>query len=90
MEWKIFASTFLAIFMAEFADKSQLVGMTLSAESGKPVPVFFASVLAYACVTVLTVTLGAGLSKILSPDLLRLIGGGVFIVLGILIVSGKF
>lgn len=39
MDWKIFLATFSAIFLAELADKTQLVGIGMSAKSGKPLTV---------------------------------------------------
>lgn len=38
MDWKVFFVTFGTIFLAELADKTQLVGIGMSAKSGKPRP----------------------------------------------------
>ncbi len=40
MEWKLIASTFGVIFLAELGDKTQLAAMSLSASSQKPLSVF--------------------------------------------------
>ena len=45
MDWKIFLVTFGSIFLAELADKTQLVGITISAKSGRPLTVWAASAL---------------------------------------------
>jgi len=37
MNWKIFITTFTSIFFAEIADKTQLVGLGISAKSNKPI-----------------------------------------------------
>jgi len=39
MDWKVFLATFTAVFMAELADKTQFVGIGMSAKSGKPLDV---------------------------------------------------
>jgi putative Ca2+/H+ antiporter (TMEM165/GDT1 family) len=36
MDWKVFFVTFGAVFLAELADKTQLVGVGMSAKTGKP------------------------------------------------------
>lgn len=51
MDWKLFATTFGAIFLAEFADKTQLATLAFSAGSKKPWVVFAAASLALVLVT---------------------------------------
>jgi putative Ca2+/H+ antiporter (TMEM165/GDT1 family) len=89
MDWKIFAATFGAIFLAELADKTQLVGMTMSAKSGKPFTVFIASVCAYALITLISVCIGVLLNKYLKPEIIKYIAGACFVIIGILMISGK-
>ncbi|MFH1888713.1 MAG: TMEM165/GDT1 family protein [Candidatus Omnitrophota bacterium] len=89
MEWKIFMATFTAVFFAELADKTQLVGISMSAKSGRPLSVWAGSVLAYAAVTILSVILGAVLAKYLKPELIRYAGASLFIVMGILMLLGR-
>ena len=71
------------------ADKTQLVGMTMSAKSGKPLAVFTASVLAYALITIISVFVGILLNKYMKPELIKYLAGISFLVIGILIISGK-
>jgi len=85
MDWKIFIATFGAVFFAELADKTQLVGISMAAKSGKPVSVWLGSVCAYIIVTVISVFLGAAMAKYIRPELIRYIGGSLFIVIGTLI-----
>ena len=89
MDWKIFLATFSAVFLAELADKTQLVGLNLAAKSGKPFPVYCGSVAAYAVVTLLTVVVGTVLGKYLRPEIVRYVGAVLFIGLGILMLAGK-
>lgn len=63
MSFKIFVATFWAIFLAELADKTQLVGMSMSAKTGKPVTVWLGSVSAYIIITALSVLIGSALSS---------------------------
>jgi putative Ca2+/H+ antiporter (TMEM165/GDT1 family) len=89
MDWKIFLATFSAIFFAELADKTQLVGIGMSAKSGKPLSVWTGSVCAYIIVTALSVLIGATLGKYLKPELIRYAGASLFVVIGILMFAGK-
>ena len=67
MDWKIFCATFGAIFLAELADKTQLVGIGMSARSVKPLAVWLGSVSAYIIITAISVSnFGVGTSTFFS------------------------
>ena len=89
MDWKIFFATFSAIFLAELADKTQLVGIGMSAKSGKPLTVWLGSVSAYIVVTALSVLIGAMLGKYIKPELIRYAGASIFVMIGVLMFLGK-
>lgn len=89
MDWKIFLATFTAVFLAELADKTQLVGISISAKSGRPLTVWLGSVLAYMLVTVASVLIGAALSKYIKPEFIRYAGGSLFIGIGLLMLWGR-
>jgi Ca2+/H+ antiporter, TMEM165/GDT1 family len=89
MDWKVFFATFGAIFFAELADKTQLVGIGMSAKSGKPFAVLFGSVAAYIVVTAISVIIGVVLSKYIKPELIRYTGASLFVIIGILMFLGK-
>jgi putative Ca2+/H+ antiporter (TMEM165/GDT1 family) len=89
MDWKIFLATFSAIFLAELADKTQLVGITMSAESGRPLSVFFGSVCGYMIVTAISVFLGTALSRYIDQNLIRYAGASAFLIIGALMFLGK-
>jgi putative Ca2+/H+ antiporter (TMEM165/GDT1 family) len=89
MDWKIFLATFTAVFLAELADKTQLVGISMAAKSGKPAGVWLGSVAAYMLVTAISVLAGAALGKWLRPEVIRYVGASLFVVIGILILCGK-
>jgi len=84
MDWKVFVATFGAVFFAELADKTQLVGIGMAAKTGKPASVWLGSVSAYIIVTVISVFLGAVMAKFIKPELIRYIGASLFIIIGFL------
>ena len=84
MDWKVFFATFGAVFFAELADKTQLVGIGMAAKSGKPFSVWLGSVSAYVIVTVISVFLGVMFAKFIKPELMRYLGASLFIVIGLL------
>ena len=89
MDWKVIVATFTAVFFAELADKTQLVGIGMASKSGKPVSVWVGSVAAYMIVTVISVALGAVAGKFLKPEIIRYGAATLFIVLGVLMFWGK-
>lgn len=90
MDWKIFFGTFLTIFLAELGDKTQLGVIFLSSQTQKPVAVFLGAVVALAVVTLFGVALGTVITKVIPMTVMKDIAGGVFILLGILILLGRF
>ena len=89
MDWRVLISTFGLLFLAELGDKTQLSVISMSAKSGKPWPVFLGAVGALAIVTLLGVLLGGAITRTIPPHYLRYGAGGLFLVLGLLILSGK-
>lgn len=89
MDLKVVFSAFVAVFAAEMADKTQMVGLGLSSKTGRPGSVFVGSVAAYALITAISVLLGAWLGKALKPEYLRYGGGALFVLMGLLMWAGK-
>lgn len=89
MDFKIILSTFAAVFVAELADKTQLVGIGMASKTLNPVSVFIGSVSAYLVITALSVFLGAALGNYLKPDVLRVGGAVLFITIGVLMFLNK-
>lgn len=89
MDIKVFLATFSAIFFAELADKTQLVGITMSAKTGKPLAVFLGSIAGYALVTLISVLIGATLAKYIKPEFIRYAGASAFMVIGFLMFLNK-
>ena len=89
MDWKIFLATLSAIFFAELADKTQIVSLTMSGKTGKPLSVFWGSLAGYALVTLISVILGTLLAKYIKPDIIRYVGATTFVVIGTLMFFNK-
>lgn len=89
MDWKIFSATFFAIFFAELADKTQLVGITMSAKTGKPIMVLLGSLAGYFLVTLISIIIGATLGKYIKPEYIKIAGAVIFIILGTLMLMDK-
>jgi putative Ca2+/H+ antiporter (TMEM165/GDT1 family) len=87
VDWKLFGTTFVAIFLAEMGDKTQLA--TLSAASaGSRWVVFSAAALALVCTTLVAVVAGEGLTRVIPPVWIKRAAGALFIVLGVLYIWG--
>ena len=74
--WKVFASTYVTIFLAEIGDKTQVTTLLMSAESHKPWMVFAGAGTALVCTSLLGVLLGRWLATRLKPRTLEL-GAGI-------------
>jgi putative Ca2+/H+ antiporter (TMEM165/GDT1 family) len=83
MDWKLIASTFGAIFLAELGDKTQLAAVTLAASTRRPVAVFVGASLALVAVSAVGVAVGAGLAEVLPLALIRKVSAAAFILIGI-------
>ena len=91
MDWRVMLTTFGVIFLAEMGDKTQLAAMTMAAQKKSPWAVFIAASLA------LTAGVGdwrRGRAAVLG-SYLPLNGSSAlrrlrFIVIGVLILAGKF
>lgn len=87
MDWKLFASTFAAIFIAELGDKTQLATLTLSASGQSRWTVFLGSALALVATSALASLAGEGIARVISPLWLRRIAGVAFLVMGALFLA---
>lgn len=88
MDWKIFVSTFTAIFIAEMGDKTQLAALSLAAGAKSRWSVFIGSALALVATSAIAVLAGEAVSRVVSPLWIKRAAGVVFIVLGIVYLFG--
>jgi putative Ca2+/H+ antiporter (TMEM165/GDT1 family) len=85
MEWKLFLTVFGAIFIAEMADKTQLVTLLFAADKEvSKLTVFIGSALALVLASGIGVLAGALLSQVVNPKMMSMIAGAGFIVIGII------
>jgi len=90
MDLRVLITTFGIIFLAEMGDKTQLAAMTMSAQTKKPWAVFLGASLALAAVSALGVIVGATLGNYVPLEWVKRIAAVAFIVIGVLMLMGKF
>jgi Ca2+/H+ antiporter, TMEM165/GDT1 family len=89
MDWKVFGTAFLTLFLAELGDKTQLAVITMSAKAESKVAVFAGASLALILVTLLGVLFGSLLTQFIPVEWLQRIVAVAFIVIGVLMLFGK-
>jgi putative Ca2+/H+ antiporter (TMEM165/GDT1 family) len=89
MDWKIFGTAFLTLFLAELGDKTQLAVITMTASTDSKIAVFLGAAAALVVVTLLGVLLGGILSEYVPTEWLQRIVACGFIVIGVLMLFGK-
>ena len=83
IDWKLFTSTFIAIFLAELGDKTQLATLSLSAGGASRWVIFFAASLALVATSAVAVLAGDVVAKLISPVWLQRAAAVMFVVLGV-------
>jgi len=89
LDWKIAATTFGLLFLAELGDKTQLAVINMTCKHQKPLAIFLGATAALATVTLIGVLGGEAITRVVPAQLLGKISAILFIVLGILMLSGK-
>lgn len=89
MDWKIFASAFITLFLAELGDKTQLAVITMTAKSESKLSVFLGASLALITVTALGILFGSILTQYVPTEWLQRIVASAFIIIGVLMLFGK-
>jgi putative Ca2+/H+ antiporter (TMEM165/GDT1 family) len=83
-------TTFGIIFLAEMGDKTQLAAMTMAADSKKPWAVFIGASLALVAVSALGVLVGSVVGDYVPLVWVKRVAATAFIVIGVLMLFGKF
>jgi putative Ca2+/H+ antiporter (TMEM165/GDT1 family) len=84
MDWKVFSTVFIAIFIAEIGDKTQLATMLFAADKEvSKFTVFTGAALALILASAIGVFAGTILSQYISEKHLQYIAGVGFITIGI-------
>lgn len=83
MDWKIFATVFASVFVAEMADKTQLVTMLFATDRAvSKWLVFMGSASALILTSAIGVLAGALLSQVLNVKVMSVVAGTGFILIG--------
>lgn len=90
ISWKLFASTFSTIFIAEMGDKTQLAAFGMAGGASSRWTVFVAASLALIAATAIAVLAGGVVGRYVPAIWVRRGAGALFIVLGVwfLVTSG--
>ncbi len=84
MEWKLLGTVFVSIFIAELADKTQLVTVLFAADSGaSKMTVFLGASLALILSSAIAVAAGTMLHQVISVRTMSLVAGIGFILIGV-------
>lgn len=83
MDWKLFATAFTTVFVAELGDKTQLAALGLAAGSRGRLVVFIGASLALVCTTGLAVLAADAITRVVHPLVLRRAAAVLFIALGL-------
>jgi len=84
MELKAFFTVFIAVFVAELGDKTQLATMMFASEKDfDKLTVFAGSAIALVVTSAIGVVAGSLLSQFIEPKILSYIAGTGFIAIGI-------
>lgn len=89
MDWKIFGTAFLTLFLAELGDKTQLAVITMTSSTESKLSVLLGASLALVVVTVIGVAVGGVLSQYIPTEWLQRIVAVAFILIGVLMLAGK-
>jgi putative Ca2+/H+ antiporter (TMEM165/GDT1 family) len=90
MDWRVLATTFGVIFLAEMGDKTQLAAMTMAAQSKKPWMVFLGASLALVAVSAIGVIVGGVVANFVPIIWVKRIAAISFIIIGVLILLDRF
>jgi putative Ca2+/H+ antiporter (TMEM165/GDT1 family) len=84
MDWKVFATVFGTVFLAELGDKTQLATMLFASRATVSLwTIFFAAAAALVLASAIGVAVGAAVSQLINPKLLSYAAGIGFIVIGV-------
>ncbi|MGL5081217.1 MAG: TMEM165/GDT1 family protein [Microcoleaceae cyanobacterium] len=83
MDWQLLGLSFIAVFLSELGDKSQLAAIALSGASKSPRAIFFGTASALLLASFIGVMLGEGVASFLPARMVKLAAAVGFLILGI-------
>ena len=81
--WGVFGTTVVAFFLAEMGDKTQLLALILAVRFRKPIPIVMGIFVATIVNHGLAGALGAWLTQVIGPEILRWVLGASFIAMAV-------
>jgi len=90
MDFKVILSTFVAVFIAELGDKTQLITFGASTSSPSKLDVFVGSASALVLASAIGVLAGGSLGHFISLKTLERVGGTIFILIGMVTLYKSF
>ncbi len=82
MDWKVMATTFIAVFLAELGDKTQMAVLAEASSTSRFWEVFIGASVALVLSTLLAAILGSYMGTRFPQRFIRVAAGLVFIALG--------
>jgi putative Ca2+/H+ antiporter (TMEM165/GDT1 family) len=89
MDPKLLLTTFVAVFLAELGDKTQLATLSLAAGTSSKWAVFAGSALALCATSALAVLGGEAVSRVVPPIWIRRVAGALFVLLGVVFLATR-
>jgi putative Ca2+/H+ antiporter (TMEM165/GDT1 family) len=89
MDWKMFGTAFITLFLAEIGDKTQLAVITMTASTDAKLSIFLGASAALVVVTLLAVLVGGMLTQWVPAEWLHRIVAVAFVAIGVLMLFGK-
>jgi putative Ca2+/H+ antiporter (TMEM165/GDT1 family) len=84
MDWKMFATVFGTVFLAELGDKTQLATLLFASKGAASLwTIFFAAAAALVLTSAIGVAAGGVLSQYVNPKYLSYAAGAGFILIGV-------
>ncbi len=82
MDWKLVATTFLTVFVAELGDKTQLATLSFATSGNSRLSVFLGSASALVATSAIAVVGGEALARVVPPLVLQRLAGVAFLLIG--------
>jgi len=83
MDWKLAATTFGAVFLAELGDKTQLATLAFATSGHSRWAVFIGAACALIATSAIAVLAGEAVTRAIPPLLLKRVAGVGFLVIGL-------
>ncbi|MEO0093204.1 MAG: TMEM165/GDT1 family protein [candidate division WOR-3 bacterium] len=85
MDWRLFITVFVTLFLAELGDKTQLAIFSFTCTTKFPLTVFLGASFALLLTSMLAVLVGTGLQRVIPVKILHIIAAIAFIIIGIIL-----